>query len=256
MRPNIIVVEDELLIAMDIKGVLAEEGYNAIINVTSVEQAVVVIEENNPILVLIDINLKQDKDGVALGKYLLEKDEIPYIYITSYADSMTLDRVKNTRPYGYIVKPFKSIDIKTTVAIVLNNYRHRNIDVIRTKSTLSDDTPFVIKKTIDYINDHISEKIEIAQLSELTQWQEQHFIRMFAKQIGITPYQYILEQKIEKSKGLLIETTLPIKDIAFDLGFSSYSNFCNAFKKTTLKTPDTFRRTHRNAESLRAISIE
>lgn len=242
MKPNIIVVEDELLIAMDIKGVLAEEGYNAIINVTSVEQAIASIEEYNPILFLIDINLKQDKDGIELGKYLLEKDQTPYLYITSYADKMTLDRVKETRPYGYIVKPFKSVDIKTTIAVVLNNYRHRNIENHRKETVIQDDTSFVIKKTIDYINNHISEKIEIAHLVELTHWQEQHFIRMFTKQIGTTPYQYILERKIEKSKGLLLETTLPIKDIAFDLGFSSYSNFCNAFKKATHKTPDTFRK--------------
>lgn len=107
MKQTIVVVEDELLIALDIKEILNEQGYEVIINVTSVEKAIAIIEEHDPILVLIDINLKQDKDGIELGQYLLIKDKIPYIYLTSYHDKLTLDRVKDTRPHGYIVKPLK-----------------------------------------------------------------------------------------------------------------------------------------------------
>ena len=124
MNSRIIVVEDELFIARDIKEILEEEGYEVAINVSSVEQAIGLIEETNPALVLVDINLNRSKDGVDLGHYLLNKDRIPFIYITSFTDKLTMDRVKETRPYGFIVKPFKTIDILTTVALVLNNYQY------------------------------------------------------------------------------------------------------------------------------------
>jgi len=242
MSPTILIVEDELLIAMDIKGILAEEGYNAIINVVTVEHAIQIIEEQSPVLVLIDINLKQDKDGTDLGQYLLEKDRIPYIYITSYADKITMDKVKDTRPYGYIVKPFKPIDIKTTVSVVLSNYKHRFIDIVRAETPMKDDVPFIIKETINYINKNVSEKLEIADLAKITRWKESHFIRVFKKYAGMTPYQYILKRKIEKAKTLLVETTLPIVEISFELGFLSHSNFCIAFKKYSGMTPEEFRK--------------
>lgn len=242
MIPTILIVEDELLIALDIKGILSEEGYNSIINVVTVEQAIQVIEEENPVLVLIDINLKQDKDGTDLGQYLLEKDRIPFIYITSYADKTTMDRVKDTRPYGYIVKPFKSIDIKTTVSLVLSNYKHRFIDIVRTETPINDDIPFIIKETITYINKNISEKLEISDLAKITRWKESHFIRIFKKYVGMTPYQYILSRKIEKAKTLISETSIPIVEISYELGFLSHSNFCIAFKKYSGKTPEEYRK--------------
>lgn len=231
MKQTIILVEDELLIALDIKEILEEEGYEVIINVPSVEKAITIIEEINPILVLIDINLKGIKDGIELGEYLLIKDEIPYIYLTSYHDKLTLDRVKNTRPYGYLVKPFKEADLITTISIVLNNFKHNKIDSIRKAEVINNYIPFKIKKTITYINNHVNDKITISELSVLTPWKSHHFIRIFTKYVGVTPYQYILKRKVEKAEVLLTETNQPANEIAFDLGFHSYSNFCIAFKK-------------------------
>lgn len=243
-KPLILIVEDELIIALDIKEILEGEGYKAIIDVVTVTDAIEVIEKQNPSLVLIDINLKQEKDGVYLGAYLLKKDSIPFIYISSYSDNTTLERVSETRPYGYIVKPFKPEDVKSTVSIVLNNYIYRNIDVVRQDKEINNDVPFILKQTVKYINDNINEKINISDLAKQTRWESQHFNRLFAQYIGVTPYKYILSKKIEKSKTLLIETSLPILQISFDLGFKSHSNFCSVFKKYTGKTPDNFRKSY------------
>jgi DNA-binding response OmpR family regulator len=128
MNTKILVVEDEVVIAMQIKSILEEEGYEVVINIYSVEAAIQHIEAETPMLVLIDINLNKYKDGVDLGRYLLERGNIPYIYITSYSSKTTLDRVNETRPHGYIVKPFKPSDLVSTISIVLNNYKHREID--------------------------------------------------------------------------------------------------------------------------------
>jgi AraC-like DNA-binding protein len=243
-KPLIIVVEDDYLIALDLKEILESEGYSVISEINSIEHAIELIKKLNPVLVIIDVNLKMDKDGIYIGNFLLELDKIPYIYVTSYSDTLTINRIKETRPFGFIKKPFNPIDIITNVNIVLNNYKHNKIDVVRNnkKEEITDESPFIIKKTIQYINSHIYETIEIEQLVSLTRWKKHHFSRMFIKYIGVTPYQYILNQKIELSKSLLIETNNQIVDIAYELGFNNHSNFSTRFKKITGKSPEDFRK--------------
>jgi AraC-like DNA-binding protein len=240
MKPKILVVEDEMIIAYDIKGIL-ENDYDVIINVKSVDEAILKIEEEQPNLVLLDINLRTEKDGTSIGEYLLKKDSIPFVYITSYCDKTTLDRVKDTRPYGYIVKPFKSADLLSTVFLALNTFKHRKVDLMRSEKEIIDDIPYRIKETINYINEHLCEKIEVNVLAKITNWKPHHFIRVFTKFMGVTPYQYILIRKIEKSKVLLLDESISITSIAFELGFQSYSNYINAFKKITNTTPEMFR---------------
>ena len=243
MKQTILVVEDELLIAFDLKEILEEEGFNVIINIVTVAHAIEMIESEKPALVLIDINLKNNDCGVDIGHYLLKKDCIPYVYITSHSDKVTLDKVKETRPYGFIVKPFKPIDVKTTVSIILNNYRHKNVDPMRLSEPLKNDIPFKIREIINYINKNIFEKIEIDDLVALTQWKKNHFTRMFSSYLQVTPYQYILKTKIEKAKSLISESNQPITEISQDLGFQSYSNFCIAFKKINAdETPESYRK--------------
>jgi AraC-like DNA-binding protein len=243
IRPKILIVEDELLIAKDISIILEGEGYETVIGITTVNEAIEIVNQENFVLVLIDINLRSNSDGVDLGNFLLKKDTIPFIYITSHSDNVTLDRVKDTRPHGIIIKPFKAIDIKSTISIVLSNFKHKHIDVFRNDEEHKiDEVPFILKNVIQYINDHITEKIEIQQLTEMTKWSHHHFIRIFTKYINQTPYQYILKKKIEKARAIICETDISLSSIAIDLGFSSYSNFCNAFKKETGKTPEMYRK--------------
>lgn len=231
MKAKILIVEDELLIALDIKNILDSEGYDTITNVTSVKQAIQIIEKEKLSLVLIDLNLQEKNDGIIIGHYLLQKDTIPFIYVTANSDKISLEKAKETRPYGFIVKPFKPVDIKTTVSIVLNNSEHKNIDIIRSSEPLKSEIPFRIKEIINYVNKNINEKIEIDDLVTLTEWKKDHFIKMFTSYMHITPYQYILKIKIDKAKSLIEETNQPIAQIAQDLSFQSYSNFCIAFKK-------------------------
>jgi AraC-like DNA-binding protein len=242
MKSKILVVEDEALIAMHIKAILEEADYEVFINVNSVEAAIAHIESDCPNIVLIDINLNRTKDGIELGRYLLEKNSIPYLYITSYVDSSTLDRVKETRPNGYIVKPFKASDLISNIAIILNNYSYKKIDLRNELDEPVETTPYRLKQVVQYINDNIDKKIEVDELVELTEWRRHHFIKLFIKYLAVAPYQYILSRKIEKSKSLLKDTNIPINQIAFELGFKSYSNFCNAFKKKNNEVPLDYRK--------------
>ena len=243
MQPTIIVVEDELIIAMDIKYILEKEGYNVITNITNLNETIQAIKDFDPILILLDVNLKlNNRDGITIGQYLLTKDSIPFIFITSFTDKFTVDRMKNTRPHGVIIKPFKPLDITTTVAVILNNFKHKNIDVFRQEKKIDSDVPFALKSVIAYINDNIDNRLDLEKLAELTSWNYMHFIRMFSKYMNVTPYQYVLQKKIEKSKVLISETDLKLSHIAQDLSFSSYSNFCTVFKRETGENPADYRK--------------
>lgn len=242
MKPLILIVEDELIIALDIKEILEEQGYECIMNMASVEEAIQIIDIKNPALVLIDINLKKDKDGIHLGQYLLNKDNIPFVYVTSNSDMSTLERANETRPYGFIVKPFKPIDLIATVSVVLNNNKHRNIDVVRNQIPIHNDAPFILKKVVKYIDDNVSEKIMIPDLIQLSRWKSQHFQKMFTEYMGITPHKYIVDKKMERAKTMLAQSGIPIIQISYDLGFKSHSNFCSLFKKKVGKTPESYRK--------------
>lgn len=242
LKPQILIVEDELLIAKDISLILEQEGYGTRIGITTAEEAITELSKADYAMVLIDINLRNGSDGVALGNYLLELDSIPYVYITSHADNVTIDRVKDSRPHGIIIKPFKPLDIKTTVSVILNNFKYKKIDVLRTPEIPTNEAPFILKEVVKYIDANISNRIDINELSKLTRWSSQHFIRVFTQFMGVTPYQFILKKKMDKAKGMIIETDIAMKDIAFELGFSSYGNFCKQFKRETGKNPDEYRR--------------
>lgn len=240
----ILVVEDEFIVARDLQNILVREGYDVVINVKTMSKAIEIINEASPSLVLIDINLTfhQEREGIKIAHYLLDLDKIPYIYITSLSDKRTLDEVKDTRPFGYIVKPFKPIDVITTVSIVLSNYKHRLIEPVREEASIESEAPFIIKKAVSYINDNITEKITLEELVDLTKWNSSHFIKVFTQHLGVTPYQFILQRKIERAKTLLEETDMSSGDIAFQLGFGGYSNFFTAFKKHAGMTPDEYRK--------------
>jgi len=245
INSTIVIVEDELIIAMDLKRILTLEGYNVIINFKNFNfaEAIKEIEKYNPILVIIDINLNQiEYDGITIAQHLLIKDLVPFIFITGLSDKEIVERVKLTRPHGIIIKPFKSIDIICSVAVVINNYKYKKNDVLRQDNKIVNDIPFILKPAIKYIEDHIEQRIDIRILAELTNWNYMHFIRMFSLYMSVTPYQYILQQKIERAKFLMTETDQLLTHIAFDLSFSSYSNFVNVFKRITGSTPDAFRK--------------
>ncbi|MFV8363532.1 response regulator transcription factor [Flavobacterium sp. ZT3P35] len=246
MKSKIIVVEDELLIALHIKKVLEKNNYEVTIDITSVEDAIQYIEKSPPDLVLIDINLNKDKEGIELGSYLLKKDTIPYVYLTSYSDKSTLDKVNMTRPQGYIVKPFKDEDLLSTVSIVLNNYSHKKIDANRIENEEISPIPFKVKEIVNYINSNLEKKLDIEELTKLTKWKKDHFSRLFSKYLGLTPYQYVLSRKIEKAKILLSDTLIPVNEVAYELGFDSKSNFYHIFKKMTDDTPENFRKRNQN----------
>ncbi|MGC1135549.1 MAG: response regulator, partial [Nitrososphaeraceae archaeon] len=110
---NILVVEDERIVALDIRRMLKSSGYNVSAIVASGEEAVKQADETHPDLVLMDIKLHGDMEGLGAAEQIHARFSIPVIFLTAYADETTVQRAKITSPYGYIIKPFEEIDLHT-----------------------------------------------------------------------------------------------------------------------------------------------
>ena len=124
----------------------------------------------------------------------------------------------------------------------LTNFYHRRIDLERNDITEKKAIPYRLKEVINYINNNIEKKVEIEELALITKWNKHYFNKMFLEYLNTTPYQYVLQKKMEKAKLLISETNIPVNEIAFELNFHSYSNFCNAFKKAIEITPVNYRK--------------
>ncbi len=116
---RILVVEDESLVARDIQNMLRSLGYEVTGVVASGEQAIQKAAASVPDLVLMDIVLKGDIDGIAAAEQLWEEYGIPVIYLTAYADDTTFERAKLTKPFGYLLKPFEERELQTTIEMAL-----------------------------------------------------------------------------------------------------------------------------------------
>ena len=121
-KTKIMVVEDENIVAKDIQNRLESLGYRVTSVVATGEKALQEITENVPDLVLMDIMLKGNVDGVQAAERIRERISVPIVYLTAYADQITLDRAKITEPYGYLLKPFEKRELCAAIEIALCRY--------------------------------------------------------------------------------------------------------------------------------------
>lgn len=122
-RTQILVVEDENIVAKDIQNTLRMLGYGVPVVVSSGEEAIEKAAATNPDLVLMDIELKGRVNGVAAAEAINDRLDIPVIYLTAYADDQTLERAKVTEPFGYLLKPFDERSLHAAIQMALHRHR-------------------------------------------------------------------------------------------------------------------------------------
>jgi two-component system response regulator LytT len=133
-KTNILIVEDESIVAKDIQHSLKKLGYNVVDIVSTAENAISVAVEKLPDLVLMDIMLKGPMSGIEAAQTIREQLNIPVIFLTAYADESTFTKAKLTEPYGYIIKPFKEIDLHTSIEMAI--YKHQKVNEVKKERDL------------------------------------------------------------------------------------------------------------------------
>lgn len=121
-QPRALVVEDETLIAEELTDRLERFGFSVIAAVDTADEGIEIATSQRPDLVLMDIRLKGEKDGVQAATEIRQRVDIPVIYLTAYSDRITLDRAKNTNPYGYVLKPFHERELQVTIELAMHRY--------------------------------------------------------------------------------------------------------------------------------------
>lgn len=158
---KILIVEDELLIAENLAMKLKKFGYIIDNIVSSGKAALEYVKSEKPDLILMDIAIKGNLNGIETATKINEKAEIPIIYLTAYADDETLERATQTNCYGYILKPFKDRELHATIKVALRKYHEKN----------------AIQNSLqEAINQYSSEHINI-HIDSLTQLPNRLFVR-------------------------------------------------------------------------------
>jgi two-component system, cell cycle sensor histidine kinase and response regulator CckA len=116
---KILVVEDELVVARDLRNRLTHLGYDPVASTATAEEGIKLAEALQPDLVLIDIHLAGSMDGVDGGGLIQKQFSIPVVFLTAYSDDATLERAKVKEPFGYIIKPFQDRELRTTIEMAL-----------------------------------------------------------------------------------------------------------------------------------------
>ena len=144
--PSILIVEDDRVVAKDVQQTLAGLGYDAYAVVSSGEKAVAEASTRCPDLVIMDVRLNGPLDGIATADILRVRFGVPAVYLTAFADDATIERAKKTDPYGYLVKPVTTLDLKRVVELALHR---RKIERLRERQQPSARAPRSVAASSD-----------------------------------------------------------------------------------------------------------
>lgn len=121
--PKILIVEDEMITAKDLEHSLTNLGCQVVGIASSGEEAIAKAGLTQPDLILMDIVLAGPMDGVSATQRIQSQFDVPVIYVTAYSDAQTVKRAMHSRPYGYVVKPFKEEQLRDAIGAALERHR-------------------------------------------------------------------------------------------------------------------------------------
>ena len=153
---SILIVEDEMVVALDIRTILQDLGYRIIGMADSGEEAIWIVERERPDLVLMDIMLKGSLSGIQTAELIYNRFDIPVVYLSAFSDDPIVEQAKETNPFGYLLKPFASKELKITLEMAMYKSRtDRQIRAIMTRfrelAESITDVFFALDKDLRYV---------------------------------------------------------------------------------------------------------
>lgn len=187
---KILIVEDELIIADDLRDILSNQ-YEVVSVCKTYATALLELEKQQIDLILLDIKLKGEKDGIDLARVIREDYRIPFVFISSHSDRNTVQRAVEVNPYGYLIKPFEDNDVLVAIEVALSNFG-------KEQSTRIED--FLLNDALFVRHKNLSIKIMLTDIEHI-------------KAEGNYSTIYTIDQKQYVLRGTLkeIETKLPTK---------------------------------------------
>ncbi len=159
---KVLIIEDELIIAEDIRTMLLELQYEVTGIARDIKSAIDKLAVEVPDIALVDIKLRNGDNGIDLGKRIKDKFGIPIVFVTSHSDKTTLGNAKLINPDGYIVKPFEKADLFTSIEVAVFNYHSRSNAAA--SDLLNEPDNVVLKDSIFIRKDYMLVKIKFDDL--------------------------------------------------------------------------------------------
>ena len=185
---NVLIIEDESIVAMEIGKIVSELGFNVIAKKRDFDSAKAFLEDNFVDIVLLDVNLSGNLEGIDLAKYINAHHNTSIIFITAYTDSVVLNAISETNYSAYIVKPFKREELE--VSLKLQEYKTKRLqhDLVDLDYNYKFD---VVKGELFLHNDRI----------HLTK-QEQVLLQLLAESLGVVVPFSLLNEKVWQGKDV------------------------------------------------------
>lgn len=178
-KARILIVEDETIVALDMRHRLASLGYKVCDVAATAQGAIDKARDLRPDLILMDIKLKGDADGIEAANVINAADGPPIIFVTAFTDDATLARVRTTSPYGYIVKPFHEREMAIAIELALSKYSYqkslekaKNLaeESNRAKSSFLSNISHELKTPLNSILGFIDLALQLTENDELTEY--------------------------------------------------------------------------------------
>lgn len=122
-KVRVLIIEDEAIVARDLQSMVEKAGYEVCGLATTGEEALEMASQLKPDVALVDIIIKGSMNGIEIAQKIWHEMDIPVIYVTAYADDNTLNRAKETTPFGYILKPFEERELRISIEMALLKVR-------------------------------------------------------------------------------------------------------------------------------------
>jgi DNA-binding LytR/AlgR family response regulator len=176
---KILIVEDEMIIAANISLQLTTLGYDVTGIVPRAEEALVCVKQDQPDIILMDINLKGDLDGIDTVKLIKETHDIAVIYLTANADEAHFNRAKSTHPHAFISKPFKKLDLQRAIELTADRIQQEKNDDLVDRVSKSEPAPFILSNCIFVRHHEKMVKVDIKDILYIEA--ERNYCRIYSK---------------------------------------------------------------------------
>lgn len=176
---KILIVEDEMIIAANISLQLTMLGYEVIGIVPRAEDALSFVKQDQPNIVLMDINLKGELDGIDTVKLIKEIQDVAVIYLTANADEVNFNRAKSTHPHAFISKPFKKLDLQRAIELTVDRLQQEQNENIKVSPPTVESAPFMLSDCIFVRHSDKMVKVHIKDILYIEA--ERNYCRIYSK---------------------------------------------------------------------------
>ena len=191
-KVKILVVEDEIIIADNICAILEGLGYEVLEPAISYTEALEILEEEKPDLALLDIQLAGRRDGIDLAWKIKDDYDIPFIFLTSNADALTIERAKKVNPPAYLLKPFHKNDLYTSIEIALYNHSQKQAVTTAAPENTEVEEDIILKDALFIKHKQVFQKVKFEEILYL---KSDH---VYVKMVTVADKEYLIRGSISK----------------------------------------------------------